>query len=62
MIEHVDVEQLAGRDDLASYEHIFRAGGWVAGGVIVDDDQRRAVALERLFTSFKTISKNRLSS
>ena len=62
MIEHVDVEQLAGRDDLACHQHILGAGRGVAGGMVVDDDQRRAVALERFFTSLNTIRKSPLSS
>jgi hypothetical protein len=36
MIEHVDVEQLAGRDDLARHQHVLAAGRGVAGGIIVD--------------------------
>ncbi len=38
MIEHVDVKQLASRNDLACHKHILRAGRGVAGGVIVDDN------------------------
>ena len=38
-VEHIDVKQLPGLDDLAGYQDILGAGGRVAGGVVVGNDQ-----------------------
>ena len=38
MVQDLDIEQLAGFDQGAGNGDIIRAGGWIAGGMIVGDD------------------------
>ena len=48
MVEDIDLKDLPCGDDLFCHLHIFRAGGGVAAGMIVDDDEGCAVGPHRL--------------
>ena len=48
MVDHLDVEQLAGRDELLGERAILRAWLRVAGRVVVGDDDARGVAPDSL--------------
>jgi hypothetical protein len=51
MVEHVDVKELAGLDDLAGHQDILGRGGRVAGGMVVGNDQRCRVQADGLLES-----------
>ena len=48
MVEHVDVEELAGLDELFGEQHVVGRGRGVAGWVVVHHDNRGRVELDRL--------------
>ncbi len=52
MIKHLDIYQLASLHDQPRHFDVFGRGGRVAGGVVVDDDEGRAVQLDGLAEEF----------
>jgi len=49
VIQHVNVQQLAGLEDGARHGHVVGAGRRIAAGVVVDHDDGRGVAPDSRF-------------
>ncbi len=62
VVEDADVEQLAGLDQFGRDRHVLGRGRRVAGGVVVRDDDRRRVLLQRFFSLIGFAEKGRLQT
>ena len=47
VIEYINIKALARLNQLFSGTHIFRGWGWVAAGMVMDDNNRRRIARYR---------------
>src|SRR6185437_3518307 len=60
MVEHLDLEHLAGADEIARESHIGFGWRWVAAGMIVHEDDRRRARADGGFKDFARMDQNRV--